>query len=115
MTTSQITYLLPFVAAVFTALLSLAALLRPNRARHWYGIATEDLALVRRHWGGGPLASALFCLYWQAPSAFFGLGMVWLGLALSRLAQFRSRPLAWRALCVEGVMAAGMLAGLVAG
>jgi hypothetical protein len=115
MTTPQLTYLMPFVAAAITALLGLLALFQPERARRWYGVATDDLGLVRRHWGGGPLASSAFCLYWQAPSAFFGLGMVWLGLAVTRLAQWRAQPVAWKALGVEALMAAGMLAGLVAG
>lgn len=115
MTTSQITYLLPFAAAAITAVLGLAALIWPGRARDWYGIASPDLALVRRHWGGGPLVSAVFCLYWQAPSAFFGLGMVWLGLAVTRLIQFREISMQWRPWLVEAGMAGSMLAGLVTG
>jgi len=115
MTVSQITYIVPFVAAAFAALMGLVALVQPARAARWYGIATTDLGLVRSHWGGAPLLSSLFCLYWQAPSAFFGVGMVWLGLAVTRLAQFRSQPINWRRAGVEWLMTMGLLVGLVAG
>jgi hypothetical protein len=112
MTYAQLTYALPFAASGLAMLMGLAAILVPDRAARWWGYASSDASLVRLHLGAATVASAAFCVYWQAPSAFWSVGTGWLGVAIVRVLQFRSTPICWRAAGLEFSLATGLLLGL---
>jgi hypothetical protein len=111
-TYAQLTYALPFAACGLALLMGMTALLRPERAARWWGLAPGHAGLVRLYLGAAPVASAAFCIYWQAPSAFWSVGAGWLGLAAWRVLQYRSTPVCWRAAALELGLAAGLLLGL---
>lgn len=113
MTYAQATYLLPFVACAVALLIGLAALLAPDRSSRFWGLQASP-ALTRVYLGGAALFSSAFCLYWQAPSAFWSVGAGWLGLAVVRLASDRG-PARWRAAGIELALAAALLVGLLTG
>lgn len=111
MTYAQATYLLPFVACAAALLIGLAAIFAPERSSRFWGLQAEP-AFLRVYLGGAALFSSVFCLYWQAPSAFWSVGAGWLGLAVIRLASDRGRA-RWRAAAVELALAAALLVGLL--
>ena len=112
MTYAQLTYALPFAACGLSLMMGLAAMVVPDRVAKWWGIAPGQLGLIRLYLGAAPMASAAFCVYWQAPSAFWSVGAGWLGLAILRVLQFRSAPVCWRAAGLEFGLATSMLLGL---
>lgn len=112
MTYAQLTYALPFAASGLALLMGLTAMLFPDRTARWWGYTSSDASLVRLCLGAAPVASAAFCVYWQAPSAFWSVGAGWLGVAIVRLLQFRSTPIRWRAAGLEFGLATGLLLGL---
>ncbi len=109
---AQLTYALPFVASGLALLMGLTAMFFPDRAARWWGYAPSDASLVRLHLGAAPVAAAAFCVYWQAPSAFWSVGAGWLGVAIVRVLQFRSTPICWRAAGLECGLATCLLLGL---
>jgi len=112
MTYAQLTYALPFAACGLVLLMGLAALLVPERTGRWWGISAGQTGPVRLYLGAAPMASAAFCVYWQAPSAFWSVGAGWLGLAALRVLQWRSATVCWRAAGLEFGLAVSMLLGL---
>lgn len=111
MTYAQATYLLPFVACAAALLIGVAALAAPDRSSRFWGLQAPP-AFTRVYLGGAALFSSAFCLYWQAPSAFWSVGAGWLGLAVIRLVSDRG-PRRWRAAGIELALAAALLVGLL--
>lgn len=111
MTYAQATYLLPFVACAVAMVIGLSAIFAPDRSARFWGMPSHP-AFMRVYLGGAALFSSAFCLYWQAPSAFWSVGAGWLGLGITRLAA-DSGNARWRAVGIEFALAASMLVGLL--